>query len=47
MFFNSEAMLINVFSSIPSKLAMKGYVVRRSTDKTYNTNLIMVLKKIK
>jgi hypothetical protein len=40
MFFKSDAMLRSILSSSPCRLAMKGYVARRSMDKTYGSNTI-------
>jgi len=39
MFFKSDAMLISILSSGPCRLVMKGYVARRSMDKTYETSV--------
>jgi hypothetical protein len=35
MFFKTDAMLISILSPGPCRLVMKGYVARRSMDKTY------------
>lgn len=39
IFFKSEAMLMSTLSSRPYRLAMNGYVERRSIDKTCKSNM--------
>jgi hypothetical protein len=48
MFFKTDAMVISILSSMPCRLAMKGYILRRMIDKICKPNmqLNLVLEKI-